>query len=184
MAFYAQAFKPDPRTLIDITLPTSPREKFVVPLTMERVGHERERVHLRRGNRHARWIRSRVDRLDPRPAAVRVDPMRSTMVSKRIVNPSPGLLTRRFCRSLFTSLTGYFARPGFASTALGAVSGGVGAVALFNAAIRQTIAVRASFQGLYTPISACSCDPMTCARHTRRPAPRVVATRHSMHTSP
>ena len=56
------------RTLIDITLPTSPREKFVVPLTMERVGHERERVHLRRGNRHARWIRSRVElRLDPQP---------------------------------------------------------------------------------------------------------------------
>ena len=75
---------------------------------------------------------------------------------------SPGLLTRRFWRFVlllyFTSLSGYFAHPSFASTALGTVSGGVRAVALFNIGyqIPQTIAVLllASFQGLYTPMFA------------------------------
>ena len=133
---------------------------------MERVGHERERVHLRRGNRHARWIRSRVElRLDPQPGGRPRGPdaVHDGLKAHRQSGEfSPGLLTRRFWRFVlflyFTSLTGYFARPGFASTALGAVSGGVGAVALFNVGyqIPQTIAVLllSSFQGLYTPMFA------------------------------
>ena len=75
---------------------------------------------------------------------------------------SPGLPANRFWHFVLflylSSLSGYFSRPGFASPVLGAVSDGIGAVALFNTGyqIPQTMAVLllSSFQGLYVPMFA------------------------------